>query len=221
MIFFLKADKWHRRLVSKELLLVSFGDICWCAVWNTCFFCSFEVTIIFEAFCSTTKIALLSFSFQKTGHSNRTFGRFTHGVFGFIDNRLLQERFYDNSSESVSHLMSGLCLKSRMHWLYFALCNLKESADNLAIYASASRHGRNSNWRIEVMSVNSSWTGGATQNVLLKIELEWNVEDFTELQLKQNSKVKKKNFSTFQIFVEVLVKGLIRPNMKIHSLNNP
>lgn len=34
----------------------------------------------------------LSFSlFQKTGHSNRTFGRFTHGVFGFIDNRLLQK----------------------------------------------------------------------------------------------------------------------------------
>lgn len=132
-MFFLKTDKWHRRLISKALLLVSFGDICLCYLK-----CLFVLLIwsdnhTFEAFCETTKIALLSFSFQKTGHSNRTFGRFTHGVFGFIDNRLLQERFYDNSSESVSHLMCGLCLKSRMHWFCFSPYNLKESAANLAI----------------------------------------------------------------------------------------
>lgn len=96
----------------------------WVYLLVCCLKCLFVLLIwsdnhTFEAFCETTKIALLSFSFQKTGHSNRTFGRFTHGVFGFIDNRLLQERFYDNSSESVSHLMCGLCLKSRMHWFFF------------------------------------------------------------------------------------------------------
>lgn len=41
-----------------------------------------------------------SFSFfQKTGHSNRTFGRFTHGVFGFIDNRLLQKEILQSYHE--------------------------------------------------------------------------------------------------------------------------
>ncbi|XP_049340678.1 striated muscle preferentially expressed protein kinase isoform X2 [Astyanax mexicanus] len=40
--------------------------------------------------------------FQKTGHSNRTFGRFTHGVFGFIDNsevfRSCRKQSYDSET---------------------------------------------------------------------------------------------------------------------------